>query len=588
MRLPRLTPQRTSVGQVDVFQGMNHNLRINDGEFYEMVNLTSDRYPQMASRKPRGFHAYKAVEGMIAKDHLCYVSDGTFYINDFPVTDFQLRTGEKQLVSMGAYVIIMPDRAWVNTLNPSDHGFIDAEYDATGTGVTMTVAQRDGTDQQIKTISTEAPSNPSNMDLWLDISGEKHVLKMWSSTTSMWVSVATTYVKISAPGIGTQFEQYDGINLEGLSAAADLDDRRTDVAALDGAAVVWDKGDNWITVVGLIDRIFAMPDDFSFKVTRKMPEMDFIVEHNNRLWGCRYGLNAKGDVVNELYACKLGDFKNWTCFMGISTDSYAVSLGSDGPFTGAITHGNYPIFFKEGCMHKVYGQIPANFQVQTMACRGVQKGSSSSLAIVNEVLYYKSNDGVCAYDGSLPVEVSSQFGDLRYKDVIACGHENKYYASMVNAAGERELMVYDTTKGMWHRENDPGIRCMCSCKGVLYAGLDETIITLAGAPGDENVEWSAITGLIGALTPEDKYLQRIAIRMILDSGSKVEILAQYDSIGPWESLASLRGKDMRSFAFTIRPVRCDHLRLKFVGTGTCIVYAIAQHMVMGSDMHDRD
>ena len=233
--------------------------------------------------------------------------------------------------------------------------------------------------------------------------------------------------------------------------------------------------------------------------------------------------------------------------------------------------------------------MPSNFQVQTTSCRGVQKGCADSLAIVNEVLYYKGKNGVCAYDGSIPAEVSSQFGELRYENANAAAHGSKYYVSMERSdTGNRELLVYDTGKGLWHKEQDPGIEGMCSCAGVLYAALPDRIITLSGAPGTDAVEWNATTGIIGALTPENKYLQRISIRMILGKGSRVRILAQYNSVGQWEELASLEGTDMRSFAFTVRPVRCDHLRLKFVGLGKCIVYAIAKHMAAGSDMHDRD
>ena len=47
--------------------------------------------------------------------------------------------------------------------------------------------------------------------------------------------------------------------------------------------------------------------------------------------------------------------------MGLSTDSYYGNLGTDGKFTGAITHMGYPLFFKENCLHKVYGDYPAQF-----------------------------------------------------------------------------------------------------------------------------------------------------------------------------------------------------------------------------------
>ena len=37
-----------------------------------------------------------------------------------------------------------------------------------------------------------------------------------------------------------------------------------------------------------------------------MPNMDFVIESENRLWGCRYGIANNGEVVNEIFA-KMGD-----------------------------------------------------------------------------------------------------------------------------------------------------------------------------------------------------------------------------------------------------------------------------------------
>ena len=52
-----------------------------------------------------------------------------------------------------------------------------------------------------------------------------------------------------------------------------------------------------------------------------------------------------------------------------------------------------------------------------------------SLAIVNEVLYYKSRSAICSYDGSLPVEISSALGDESYSNAVAGAFGNKYYIS---------------------------------------------------------------------------------------------------------------------------------------------------------------
>ena len=54
---PTLTELPTSRDVIDVFGGYNHNLRIGNGEFYDMQNLTSAYYPLLAPRKQRGTYS---------------------------------------------------------------------------------------------------------------------------------------------------------------------------------------------------------------------------------------------------------------------------------------------------------------------------------------------------------------------------------------------------------------------------------------------------------------------------------------------------------------------------------------------------
>ena len=586
MKYPQLQPTVTSRSIVDTFLGYNHNARISDGEFYDMRNLVSDVSPVLSPRKERGLFLQSGnVQGMISKDSLCYI-DGSYFVMNAYRVDMGLSTADddcpKQLISMGAYVIILPDKKYINTANLTDWGNIDAEVTTTAP-VTFSPCKQDGTAFSPNYIQPTEPEGPENMALWMDTSATPHSLKQWSESAGMWSSIATTYVRIQCPGIGKAFSQYDGIHItipDGLTAntAAQLKE-------LNGSAIVYAKDDDFIAVVGILDEETTIEEHIT--VSRKMPVMDFVIENDNRLWGCRYGVNSKGEVVNELYACKLGDFKNWNCYMGISTDSYAVSLGSDGQFTGAITHAGYPIFFKENCMHKVYGQIPANFQVQTTACRGVQKGCSRSLAIVNEILYYKSQHAICAYDGSLPAEISYSLGDVQYCNAVAGAHGNKYYVSMQNAtSGEWDFLVYDTAKGLWHKEDNLQAAQLCSCRDELYCSLpDGKIITILGSGEayEENVAWMAQTGIINASLPERQYLQRISIRMILEPGSQVSILVQYDSCGDWENLGNMVGSNLRSFTFPVRPRRCDHLRLRIEGVGKAMIFAITKTISGGSD-----
>lgn len=578
MKFPKLKEIPTVREMVDVFRGYNHNLRIGDGEFYDMTNLSSDHYPVLSPRPKRGIYATPSKpQGMIDKDSLCYVDGGDFIIDEYRVSMGLTADGKpKTLVSMGAYVIIMPDKKYVNTADLSDYGNIEAVLE-TKTTVSFQMCKADGTGYENVVVQDTPPSDPKNMDMWIDTSATPHTLKQYSSTNEMWTAVASTYVRISATGIGVPFSVNDGVTISGIE-----DESLSD---LNSSTVIWAKGQDYIVVTGMIEQV--VDQESSITVSRKMPNMDFIIESGNRLWGCRYGTALNGEIVNEIYASKLGDFKNWNCFMGISTDSYAATVGTDGQFTGAITHLGYPLFFKENCVHKIYGNYPANYQIQTTACRGVQKGCERSLAIVNETLYYKARSAVCSFDGSLPVEMSSPLGEMSYGKAVAGTLGNKYYTSMQDVNGQYHLFVYDTLKGMWHREDDTQAVAFCNCRGDLYFidYADNQIKTVRGTGVTENasIKWNATTGVIGTDSPDKKYISRMDVRMSLEAGARVGFYVEYDSSGEWEHLFTMTGTKLGSFPVSIRPKRCDHLRLKIDGTGEAKIYSICKTVEQGSD-----
>lgn len=584
MNYPILSDIPSSRGMIGTFAGYNHNLVINEGEFFDMKNLTSDHFPLLSPRGKRGVFAEPdSPQGMIAKDSLCYVDGRYFVINSYRV-DMGLSTDDskcpKQLISMGAYVIIMPDKMYINTEDLTDFGPIEASFTST-TDVTFSLCNMDGVDYNDVSCGAIEPANPENQEYWVDTSCTPHTLKSWSANTDMWVSVPTTYIRIGAAGIGTAFKQYDGVRISGINIPA--------LSDLNANMIVWERGDDHIVVVGILDeQVTQTLESGAITVTRRMPNMDFITECNNRLWGCRYGTDGDGNVVNEIYACKLGDFKNWNCFMGLSTDSYVASCGTDGRWTGAITHLGYPVFWKENFLHKVYGNYPSNFQIQSTACRGVQKGSSKSLAIVNEVVYYMGRNGVCVYDGSLPVEISKAFGELRYTDAVAGGHNNKYYVSAKDESGEYHLFVYDTKAGQWHKEDNTQVDEFCACRGEMYFidHADNKIKTVFGTGEVEEgpIEWMAETGVIGTSEPDKKYVARMLIRMSMELGSKIDGWIQYDSNGRWERIFTVKCKVLRTFNIPIRPKRCDHFRLRFAGVGDAKIYSITKTLEQGSDV----
>lgn len=605
MKYTTLMETSPSREMIDTFLGYNHNLRISENEFFDMKNMTSSHYPVLSPRGKRGVYEYPSsgVEhspnGMIAKDSFCYVDGVTLYINNNPVEGLVLTDTPKQLISMGAYIIIMPDKKYINTVDYDDKGSIEASYTSSGT-VSYELCTVDGDAYTDISVSESEPSNPSNMELWIDTSTSPHTLKQYSASSSMWTSVATTYVKIKSPGIASAFKEYDAVKISGITIQQ-LKDLEGQVSVL--WSVHQDEegngADDYISVVGILDNASTQTDPIT--VSRSMPALDFIVEANNRLWGCRYGTDNDGNVVNEIYASKLGDFKNWDCYMGLSTDSYRASCGTDGQWTGAITYLGYPLFFKENFLHKVYGNYPANFQIQSTACRGVQRGCGKSLAIVNETLFYKSRSGVCAYDGSLPGEISSALGEVRYtaldestEDVLRSGAVsgslgNKYYISMKSEVdGNWYLFAYDTAKNMWHKEDNTRVDDFCECDGELYFidHSDKKIKTIngSGIEESEEVSWMAETGILGTSMPDKKYISRLLIRMSMSLGSTAKFYAQYDSSGEWVELCSITGNTLRSFSIPLRPKRCDHFRLRIVGTGEAKIFSITKTIEQGSDV----
>lgn len=82
MLAPQLTETEKQTMMTEVFLGYNHNLELADGEFYDMENLSADEYPLLSPRPRRGAaQAIEGVQGILAKDALCWVQNNTLYIN---------------------------------------------------------------------------------------------------------------------------------------------------------------------------------------------------------------------------------------------------------------------------------------------------------------------------------------------------------------------------------------------------------------------------------------------------------------------------------------------------------------------------
>lgn len=606
---PQLTVTKKQTVSTTTFLGYNHGTKIMDGEMYDMKNLSARSYPLLDQRQQRGIITPESGVNVLAisgRDHLIRILDrggvsGVIEYNGYELSGVTVSKDSsmfpKKFVHMGAYTCIWPDKVYFNTAQLSDCGSMERLLTINGSGLTLTMCRGDGTDYDSAAIARadDAPSGPNNNDLWLDTSGLNDVLKQYSSALEEWVEVATTYVKITGNGVGHGLSQYDVVTISGLAGQSGTPSKITEqLTALNNDMIVYGAGENYLYVAGLITNSIGAGSSYTYHlaaqtvtISRIVPDLDYIVESNNRLWGCKYGIEG-GKAVNEIRACKLGDFKNWKCFMGLASDSYTVSVGSDGPFTGAVALKNYPVFFKEDMIHRVGGNTPSSFTLQTTTARGVQQGSWMSAIVVNELVIYKSRTDVMSYDGSMPQSISQAFGGIVYKNARAGTVGGKYYISMEDSLNNWHLFVYDTRYGTWHKEDDLEVSYFAAVEDELYM-LDtwnNLLYTANGTQGEaetDDIPWAAVFGLFGMDYKGHKYLSRFNLRMQMDEGAVAHMEIQYDHDGKWLDQGTIRGESTNTFMLPVIPRRCDHLQLKLYGTGRCRIYMMSREMEVGGD-----
>lgn len=590
-RLPEVQTYREVTAQ---FMGLDRNVRTEDGTFADMTNMSGDDFPVLSTRLPRVTKTtLTSPQGMLAKDALAYVDGANLIYNGNTVAGVTLSTlyamQPKTLLSMGAYLLIWPDKVYVNTADLSDTGYIEQKNSVTGT-ISYSLCKNDGTAyDSAPVVAPQPPASPANEALWIDSSSKPHALKQFDQASGQWVEIATTYVKIAANNIGVGLSQYDGITLSGCAADDGADaDVAEQIGALNGTVIAYDADEDYIVVVGILDAATNQTSG-TVKAERLVPDMDFLCEAQNRIWGCKYGL-VSGQPINELYCCALGDFRNWNQFLGLSTDSWVGSQGTDGQWTGAITHLGYPCFFKENVLHKVYISSKGAHQVVTTTCRGVQKGSHKSLAIVDEQLYYKARAGIMRYDGSLPVCISDALGTDLYYDAVAGAFGKKYYVSMRDANSKWGLYVFDTAIRFWHKEDCLHALDFTAMDDELWVidsnhylmALNNTLTN--GVTQEGPFDWRVTTGVIGLEYPDQKRLSRFVIRMDLAYGATCSVFVQYDSNGTWIKVSDAVSRGLGTLTIPVIPRRCDHMQVKIEGNGQAKIYSFARILELSGDL----
>ena len=605
----------TSRTLLRAFGGLNETYSCTEAEAGSSKNFSSRDFPALSTRIPRRrlrsvvqMNGIYHLNGLLvaAGKNLIYNSDETPQEAEFfwnAVAD-----SKKKMVGMGTRVIIFPDKIAFDTRDRSVTK-LGAVWDSGGADVVLTPCDASGKTYTVSGKGTKEPENPADGQLFLKVNNiqkpysSESVLEVYNEASGNWSVIELKWCRIEAGGIGKNFAVWDTVTVSGVEDGDDLHWKE-----MKGDRIVTARGDDWVQVqaepggdyfygtltkgremlrwTGIDGKGATMEGNTdAFRLERRVPDLDYLTECDNRLWGCAQNENV-------IYGCKLGDPTNWFSYRGIAEDSYAVTVGSDGPFTGAATCLGSVLFFKENALHKLYGSKPSDFQLSSLRCRGVARNAASSLCVLNETLYYLSPDGVMAWDGSIPTKVSEKLNTARLSNVqraLGGALDGRYYLCLSRGSGEENtarLLVYDTERGLW-QEEDLRAEEMAGTGGQLYLWDGQALWAAdpSREPDGQNTDgveksipFALTTGDIGMDAPEEQYLSRLTLRLDAEVPSRLEVSVSYDG-SPWEKLAEKTVEAKRqSIDLPFVPRRCGTLRLRLEGAGQITLRGLAKTM----------
>ena len=361
MVLANRTRVQNSRTLLRAFGGLNEGYGCSEAEYSAGINFSSRDFPALSTRKPRrklrtltGLNGMYHLNGLLTvcgKDLVYTPDDGGETVT---CTD-AVADSKKALVGLGTKILIFPDKVAFDTADGSVSA-LGACWKAEGQSVEFAPCDAEGRTYTPTGVGREEPESPADGQIFLKVEDEEHpwrydgTLEVYSAASGNWTALPLDYCRITAAGAQEKFCQWDTVTVQGTAAK-----QAGQWEALDGDCVVYAVTENslcvradpagdyfygtlvqgtdaaqWTSLDGSQTRSIAAEQ--TVQLERRVPDLDFVTECDNRVWGC-------SSRENVIYACKLGDPTNWFSYRGIAADSYAVTVGSDGAFTGAASAG---------------------------------------------------------------------------------------------------------------------------------------------------------------------------------------------------------------------------------------------------------
>lgn len=542
----------------EVFGGIDRSNGTPLGYWQELVGMDFTAYPALRTCKPFSYKELPdGITGYMFKNgKIVYTKADGIYI-DGKKTGVELSAGEKRLVGMGAYILVLPDEALVNTADdpisvtfPTKHRLDGSlfEYNQNQTRPSVSIFKR----------------------LYIDVAKDSAELSYYDEGDQVRIAYSYNGKKkyLTAKIKSISEESYTGSGCVSVNL---------DTSLYNDTHYFYTEGRRMESF-----RVVCIKDAV---ISKLLPAMDFVVEHNNRLWGC-------SSENHEIYCSKLGSAVEWGNYDGISTDAWAATVGSDGDFTGACVYADSVLFFKENCVHIVYGTKASNFTVSTIRLRGVQKGSDGSLCISGGLLYYKAPEGVFCFNGSAAQRIDSKLGgDIAETAVMTA--DGRY---IVMAVEDGTVYFYDKRYSAWYERKLDNVRSAHEVNGRLYAVTKDgngkmNLVRLVGTEDDFKMQsensFEAVSGNIGRGKVYNIY-KKLRAYMVRGGENKYTDISVYVSSdgGEWKKVFGSDGAECGSeeiITAPMIPLRCRTLKIKISGKVSNEAYLVLYGIYLDSE-----
>ena len=259
-----------------------------------------------------------------------------------------------------------------------------------------------------------------------------------------------------------------------------------------------------------------------------------------------------------------------------------MAIGSNGDFTAICSYGSGVLVFKENSLIKVFGNSPSDFYTNEYILSGVQNGSSRSLQVVDETLYYKGVYGIYAYSGGMPTLLSAKLGNEIMTDAVAGSDGAHYYVCMKDSAKKYALYVYDIRRGLWMKDRAVRADSFATVGGKLLMAANGCQYTLYDGEGITH-EWLAEFAPFGETVHAKKTYTTLRLRLDMRPGSKITVDVREDH-APWHTVYTQGASRILSLNVPLRIGRCERLRVRLRGSGDVTVRSMVREMLRGNEV----